>query len=177
MPIFRDRTDRQMFRTLLGEVSIRYDIEIHVECLMGNHYHLLVLSTEGRISEAMRDLNGRYARWFNRRHGRTGPLFGARFHSVVITSDEQLVATWCYIHHNPSGIGVRDLVGYEWSSAEAYLCPGLRPHWLHTGVLTRLIGETDMRRLLQTAPAALSCGQVPLERWGEHMGHRERARP
>ena len=151
MPIFRDSTDRRYFRKLLGEISDRYGTEIHVECLMGNHYHLLIRSTEGRISEAMRDLNGRYARWFNKRHGRTGPLFGARFHSVLINDDDQLIATWRYIHHNPAEIGHHRPVGYRWSSAAAYLYPALRPRWLHTAFLTRLIGKRDIERLLQPA--------------------------
>ena len=99
--LFHDQTDREKFLELLAEISERYGLEVHVLCLMGSHYHLQVRSTEGRISEAMRDLGGRYARWFNRRHGRTGPLFGGRFRSVLITSDEQLVNTWTYIHRNP----------------------------------------------------------------------------
>ena len=147
-PIFTDAADREHFLDLLGEISCTYGIEVHVQCLMGNHFHLQIRSTLGRISDAMRDLTGQYARWFNRRHGRRGALFQGRFQSVIINDDDQLVTTWIYIHRNPAGIGVDDLIGYRWSSAAAYAGSARPPPWLHVGTLTRIIGADQIRRLL-----------------------------
>ena len=152
--IFRDETDCEKFVQLVAEVSARHGIEVHVQCLMGTHYHLQVRSTEGHLSAFMRDLGGRYARWFNRRHGRRGPLFGGRFLSVVITDDDQLIQTWAYIHRNPADLGVRDLAGYRWSSAAAYVGVVRPPPWLHTETLCGLIAPAEMRRLLARPDSA-----------------------
>lgn len=42
-----------------------------------------------------------YSSSFNRTYARTGSLFEARFKRVLIPSDEGLLYTLYYIHHNP----------------------------------------------------------------------------
>ena len=147
-PLYQDDNDRRRFTEILDQVAARYGIEVHTWCLMGNHYHLQVRSTQGRISDAMRDLNGRYARYYNRRHRRRGALFGSRFHSVVIITDEQQINTWTYIHRNPASLGIRDFTTYQWSSAAAYLRTRRPPAWLHTRFLAKLIAQRDMWSLV-----------------------------
>ena len=49
----------------------------------------------------MRDLNGGYARAFNERHGRKDHVFGRRYWSKSIESEEQYEATLEYVLHNP----------------------------------------------------------------------------
>ena len=151
LALFDDPHDRRRFLDLIAELSPRHGVEVHVHCLMGNHYHLQIRSTAGHLSAFMRDLGGRYSRYFNRRHQRRGPLFRSRFHSVVITSDEQLVTTWVYIHRNPTEIGVRNLARYPWSSAGGYLGLIRPPPWLHTAVLAAVIGPDEMHRLLTSS--------------------------
>jgi putative transposase len=46
-------------------------------------------------------LNGVYAQRFNRHYDRKGHLFGDRFWSGVIESDEQLTKTCEYVLENP----------------------------------------------------------------------------
>jgi REP element-mobilizing transposase RayT len=41
-PIVVDREDRMVFFHLLRRVERRYGWRIHVSCLMGNHYHLVL---------------------------------------------------------------------------------------------------------------------------------------
>ena len=40
-------------------------------CLMDNHIHLVATTPKADVGDGMRDLLARYARYFNRRHGRT----------------------------------------------------------------------------------------------------------
>ena len=134
---------------MLAEIAPRYGIEVHCHCLMGNHFHLQVRSTLGQISAAMRDLTGRYARYFNRRHGRRGALFGGRFVSKLITSDAQWVATWLYIVANPAELGYAAPVDYRWSSARAYAGLAPPPDWLHTSFAIGLVGVDETARLMQ----------------------------
>ena len=148
--LFLDDQDRQQFLTLIAAIGLRYGIEIHVHCLMPNHYHLQIRSTQGRISEAMRDLGGRYARYYNRRHQRRGALFAGRFKSILITTDRQLIATWAYILRNPTSLGVTDLASYRWSSAAAYLRRGPVPAWLHIETIARHLGRDHIAGALDS---------------------------
>jgi len=44
---------------------------------MNNHYHLLLETSDGNLSQGMRQLNGVYTQAFNRHRGRVGHLFQA----------------------------------------------------------------------------------------------------
>ena len=68
--IFRDDSDRRFFNWLLSEIGPRFGMEVHAHAQLGNHYHLLARSTEGRLSEAMQWLGTGYAARFNRRQWR-----------------------------------------------------------------------------------------------------------
>ena len=100
-PIVVDDGDRIVFFHILRRVERRYGWRTHVRCLMGNHYHLLVETPLPNLADGMRDLNGGYARAFNERHKRKDHVFGRRYWSKVIESDEQYEATVEYIVNNP----------------------------------------------------------------------------
>jgi len=63
--IFADDPGRQQFLDLLAALITRYDAICYAYCLMDNHYHLLIETTKGNLSQIMRRLNGRYTRFFN----------------------------------------------------------------------------------------------------------------
>lgn len=137
--IFRDDRDRVEFGAALGEARTRADVEVHASALMGNHFHLLVRDRPTDLSVFMHHLGTTYGRRFNDRHGRDGPLFRNRFHSIVIGTDQQLLRTLRYVHLNPVAItGLESLEGFRWSSHRSYL--GLRrsPQWL---VVDHLLGH------------------------------------
>ena len=46
----------------------RYNWICHAFCLMTNHYHLVIETVEGNLSQGMRQLNGVYTQASNRRH-------------------------------------------------------------------------------------------------------------
>ena len=104
-PIFRDDNDRAVFVHILGKITRRYRWRLHARCLLGNHYHLVVDTPLGNLSDGMRDLNGQYARAFNERHRRKHHVFGQRFWSRVIESEEQYEHTLDYVLHNPVNHG------------------------------------------------------------------------
>lgn len=99
--IFLDDTDREMLLAVVARVSARYDWRCHAYCLMPNHIHLAVTTAGADLAHAMRDLLGGYARAFNRRHGRVGHLFSARYRAVVVADDRQLLAVIRYVSLNP----------------------------------------------------------------------------
>ena len=69
------------------------------------------------ISELVRDLKQNFSRWFNKRHGRTGYLWGDRFKSSIIERGEGLWNCVAYVDLNPVRAGmVKRPEAYAWSS-------------------------------------------------------------
>ena len=64
----------------------------------------------------IRDILGRYVRRYNHFHGRSGHLFGRRFHSALVTTDEHFLQAIRYVNRNPVRAGlVTCPEHYAWS--------------------------------------------------------------
>lgn len=102
-----------------------YLFEIVAFCLMPNHFHLLLKENGDNISIGIGRILNSYARYYNTRHQRIGPLFQGRFKSVEVQSNEQLLHVSRYIMLNPvTGKMVDDPSDYPWSSYNDYLNKG-----------------------------------------------------
>ena len=119
--IFEDDRDRAELLSLLAEEGERLDVKLFAWCLMGNHVHLLVRSELDELAAYMRKILGRYAMFFNVRHGRSGTLFQERFHSEPVSVDEHFLAAVRYIHDNPAKAGIAAAQDYRWSSYGEYV--------------------------------------------------------
>ena len=115
--IFEDERDRKRFVRLLIELSRLFEVEILGGCLMGNHFHLLLLTPRGNLSQFMQQLEGQFADYSNWRHQRVGHLFQGRFRSVLIENDIHLLIAVCYVFMNPvvAGFCAR-LEDWKWST-------------------------------------------------------------
>lgn len=124
--IFEDDQDRKRFVRLLIELSRAFEVEILGGCLMGNHFHSLVCTPLGNLSEFMQQLEGQFASYSNWRHQRVGHLFQGRFRCVLIEGDLHLLTAACYIFMNPVAAGLcTRLEQWKWSTYAATV--GLRP--------------------------------------------------
>src|ERR1035437_3831291 len=90
-PVFGLDRDRELFLDRLGQTIERYRIPCLAYCLMNNHYHLIVVTPDARLSAAMRELNGGYSMRFNSIHGRSAHLFRNRFMAQLIGDDSYLL--------------------------------------------------------------------------------------
>ncbi len=119
--IFIDDDDRKRFIGILGKMTERFQMEIHVWVLMSNHYHMLLKTRNPNLSKGMQWLGANYTRYFNIRHQRRGHLFQGRFKSLLVENNRYMLRLSCYIHRNPlrSGI-VKRLADYRWSSYLKY---------------------------------------------------------
>lgn len=89
-------------------------VSIGAWVLMPNHFHVYITSPIPGIGEEknkkennenialfMRKLCVSYAKYFNKKYDRTGPLFEGPFRSTHITDDNQAKYIFSYIHLNP----------------------------------------------------------------------------
>ena len=98
----------------------RFDLRAIAYALIGNHYHLIVATPDGRISSALQQLHTWYSLRHNRRHERTAHLFRAHFFAREVKSDEDLLGTCRYVARNPVEAGLcDDPFLWRWSSAAA----------------------------------------------------------
>ena len=141
--IFCSENDRQRFLELLGEVSERFEVDVHAYVLMGNHYHLLLKTRQANLSKAMQWFGTGYARSFNLLNHCDGHLFRGRFKSIIVENDAYLLRLSCYIHRNPLRAGIVErLAEYPWSSYLHYAYRKKPPVWLITdAIFGQLSGE------------------------------------
>jgi REP element-mobilizing transposase RayT len=147
--IFRDAQDYKAFVDLLKSTSEMFRVDIAACCLMSNHFHLLLQTSEANLARAMRHLGGVYTQWFNRRHGLDGQLFRGRYKAILVGEDEYLLGLVRYIHHNPLKAGlVKNLEDYPWSSHHGYLNKRKPWEWLSTApVLSRFSEDPATARV------------------------------
>jgi len=157
--IFRDDVDRNRFLRQLNQSVNIYTIKLHSYVLMINHFHLLVETPLGNLSEFMRHFNIAYIGYFNRRHKRVGHLYQGRYKAILVDRDEYLSVLSRYIHLNPVRLKTLEktdpkekfnlLRGYEWSSLPGYLSKRKKQHFVtYNLVLADYGGDTDKARKL-----------------------------
>lgn len=168
-PIFSERGDSLHFLELAEKMRERFRVHVYAYCLMPNHYHILVGTPDGNISQAVQWLNGSYGIWYNKTHNRTGHLYGERFKAILVENSAWGLEASVYIHLNPvstEGFGwgkrkkaaerqgmtcpptraevERRLTGvreYEWSSYGAYAGYRRSPKWLDRRALLQRAGR------------------------------------
>ncbi len=140
--IFDDDQDRTAFLGILGEVVSRFRWRCHAYCLMGNHYHLMIETPEGNLTKGMRQLNGVFTQWSNRRHKRSGHLFQGRYKAIHVDRDSYFLELARYIVLNPVRAAmVRHPRLWAWSSYGATIGTSPAPVWLTAGDLLARFGK------------------------------------
>lgn len=120
--IFLDEADYRKFLEYLKTAKERFKFYLFSYCLMGNHYHLLLETTQPNISSVMQYINTSYTTYYNIKHKRCGHLFQGRYKSILVDADAYFLELTRYIHLNPvkAKIAVAP-EGYRWSSCKGYL--------------------------------------------------------
>lgn len=118
--IFLSSLDHEYFLHLLKTAAADYTWRCHSYCLLTNHYHLLIETTNGGLSEGMHLINSGYSGEFNKRHHRTGHVFQGRYWSRLIKDDSDLLTVVRYTALNPLKAGLTtDPAAWKWSSYNA----------------------------------------------------------
>lgn len=128
--IVEDDRDRKMCLRLLGRTLQQHGARLFAYCLLDNHYHLFLQTSEANLAHVMRDFQGPYAQYFNLTYDRVGPLFQGRYQSPHVDADSYALQVTRYIHRNPIEAGLvtaKTLENYRWSSYPSYT--GRLPRW------------------------------------------------
>lgn len=129
--VFKSQRDREKFLSYLESAVVRYGAVIHAFCLMSNHYHLVLETPVGNLSQIMRHVNGAYTTYFNVKRKRAGHLFQGRYKAILVEADEYAAELTRYIHLNPVRAGmVAQPEEYQWSSYRCYIGQSKAPEWL-----------------------------------------------
>jgi hypothetical protein len=143
--VFEDKRCIRMFLSLVARAVRDKRIEVHAFSILTTHYHLLVRSLDGRLSETMQRIQNEYVRWFNATHDRDGPLFKGRFQSRHVTSEMYRRVLVRYIDDNARAAGLAMFAAdYPHASAHSYVHRS-GPRWLTRTFVEGLVSERTGR--------------------------------
>ncbi|MFH0802672.1 MAG: transposase [bacterium] len=148
--VFRDDKDRETFLKFLQTSHDRYQSEIILYCLMDNHYHLMLETPQGNLSEIMHHINAGYTGYFNRRHNRAGHLFQGRYKAILVERESYGLELSRYIHLNPVRFGIiKRPEDYGWSSYRVYIGAEKKPDFLKSEILLSYFGNSLQKARFQ----------------------------
>ena len=119
--ILESDEDRAVYLKLLLENLERHQAALLGYCLMSNHVHLVVVpdETDG-MALTLKHTHGRYAGYWNAKHGSTGHVWQGRYYSCPL-DPSHLWEALRYTELNPMRAGmVSEAAMWPWSSAGAH---------------------------------------------------------
>lgn len=142
--IYSNDNDRKEFLKNLEHCIKMHNLICHAYCLMSNHYHLLLETPDGNLSQAMRDVNGNYTQKYNYLHDSVGHLLQGRYKAFVIERETYFLEVARYIVLNP----VRDnLIKHpklwKWSNYNATAGHIKVPAWLDVNTTQELFSRNN----------------------------------
>jgi hypothetical protein len=100
---------------------------------MNNHYHIVIETPDGNLSQGMRQLNGVYTQRFNRKCRRGGHIFQGRYKAILIEKESHLLEVCRYVVLNPvRAKAVKKPEEWKWSSYRATVGIEPLPRYLTT---------------------------------------------
>jgi hypothetical protein len=84
--VFETRGDVRGFLALLARAVRARRSEGRAYAILATHFHLLLRSLDGEVSETLRWVPGPFVRRVNRSRRRDGPHFRGRFRSIAVES-------------------------------------------------------------------------------------------
>lgn len=120
--IYRDDMDHQAFIAIMRSALEKNQGLLHAYCMMTNHFHLLLETSDIEPGKFMKQLASCYAIYFNRKYRFSGHLFEGRYKACLVKDDGYFLQSSRYIHLNPVKAGIVEYPeDYPWSSYRTML--------------------------------------------------------
>jgi REP element-mobilizing transposase RayT len=150
--IFLDERDKAVFLEILSRAQKATRIRLLAYCIMGNHYHVVLQNTTGHMPMFFRQLNGRYAAHFRRRHGGRGYVFQERYKSMLIQDDGYLKVAIAYVLGNPVRAHLAEAFDRHSGSSGILYFNGAETNTVDVGFVEDLFGSrTALQGLVDRA--------------------------
>jgi REP element-mobilizing transposase RayT len=152
--IFFDNNDYKMFLDIVCKACKIYKVILHDYCLMSNHYHLLIETFKDNLSQFMKQINGNYAMYFNKRHKRSGHLWQGRYYSCYVANENYLYTLLRYIEQNPIEAKiVNDIKEYPYTLGST-IANGIKP--IKCALNSKLLKELEYKNIQEIIGIKLS---------------------
>ena len=150
--ILESDTDRAVYLDLLQRHCRLHRLAVAGYCLMSNHIHLIVIPRRPEsLALALRNAHGRYAAYFNARHGSSGHVWQGRFYSCPLDT-AHFWAALRYVERNPLRAGLAAAPeDWPWSTAAIH-CGGAGGGWLDSEIWQGSWTPGEWRDYLRAAP-------------------------
>jgi putative transposase len=123
-------------------INHAFKVKIHAFVLMSNHYHMLISTPEGNLSESMAWFNRETSRSVIKDSERINQTYGGRFKGTLITSFHHFINVYKYIYRNPVTAGIcKNVEAYPFSTLHGLL--GLAPMTIPMELDTLLFENMD----------------------------------
>jgi len=150
-PAFESRADVRAFLALLAHRVHEGQLEVHAFSILTTHFHLLLRSPRGELSNAMMWIENQYVKYFNRLRGRDGSLFRSRFRSRIVDTQEYWFNVVRYIDANPIEAKLCSRAAeFEFGSARMY-CGSRSAPWLERASVEGVVKRLARARTFQAA--------------------------
>jgi putative transposase len=118
-PIFETDAAKQVLLETILAVSHRFAWQLHAYAIMTNHFHLVVTTPRGNLSEGMHTLQSAFANKHKAFPGSVGHVFQSRFGCAHYPAGPLTARKIDYVHLNPVRAGIvslEELGDYRWTS-------------------------------------------------------------
>ena len=119
--VFIEEKDYLYMLFLMKETAAKFFWNVFGFSFIPNHFHLLLRINESNLSLGMKSMCERYAKFFNKKYERKGPVFSRPYRSALCLDDVYLLSVLNYIHINPLKAKLcKEVSDYRWSSIKLY---------------------------------------------------------
>jgi len=120
--VFHDEEDCRKFLEILKNCRDAAECKIFGYCVMSNHVHILLNEGKEGLPQIIKRIGVRFVSWYNKKYGRSGPLFQDRYKSEPVDSGRYFLTALRFIHQNPQKAWIASkLENYKFSSYADYL--------------------------------------------------------
>jgi putative transposase len=101
--------DRQALWQAMLDAARAQEVAVHAYVVLPDRFHVLVTPAEqGGLGRFMQAVGRRFVAAYNRRHGRSGPLWAGRFRATVLDPAQYLLDAMVFIETQPWRLGLSE---------------------------------------------------------------------
>ena len=158
--VFLDEDDYEMFLKIVCKACRTYRVILHDYCLLSNHFHLLIETSRVNLSSIMKQINGNYAIYANKKQKRSGHFWQGRYYSRYINSEEYFYTLIRYIEQNSIEAGLVENVAEYPYSLGSVIANGVTP--VSCSLKSKLIKELNYENIQEMIGIKLSDNELDI---------------